>query len=112
MCFYDQQIYQCGDFKWGPFRQHCAKEYRTGETCGMKLVMQNIHVHQKCRICEKLEIKVGRKQKEEDRIRRWKKEGGKHRKASIEASEDIIDGLNRDIAKLMQERHDRQNKLN
>jgi hypothetical protein len=112
MCFFDQQIYQCGDFKWGPFRQHCAKEYRTGETCGMKLVMQNIHVHTKCRICDKLEVKYNRKAKEEDRIRRWKREGGKHRKASIEASEDIIEGLNRDIAKLMQERRDRQNKLN
>ena len=78
----------------------------------MKLVMSNIHVTTKCRICDKLEVKYNRKTKEEDRIRRWKREGGRHRTASIEASEDIIDGLNRDIAKLMQERRDRQNKLN
>jgi len=112
MCFFDQYIYQCGDFKWGPFRQHCAKEYRTGETCGMKLVMQNIPLRNKCRICDKLEVKYNRKAKEEDRIRRWNKESNKHRKASIEASEDIIEGLNRDIAKLYQERRDRLNILN
>src|SRR5277367_2591693 len=112
MCFFDQYVYGCGDFHWGPFRQHCAKEYRTGETCGMKLVMQNIRVFTKCRICDKLEVKYNRKAKEEDRIKRWKREGGKHRKAYIEASENIIESLNRDIAKLMQERRDRQNKLN
>jgi len=111
MCFFDQYIYQCGDFRWGPFRLHCAKEYRAGETCGMKLVMQNIHTHSKCRICNKLEVKYGRKAKEEDRIKRWKSEGGEHRKASIDASQDIIDGLNRDIAKLMLERRDALNKL-
>jgi hypothetical protein len=110
MCFFDQYLYGCGDFSWGPFRQHCAKEYRTGETCGMKLVMQIIHMYRKCRICDKLEVKYN-KAKEEDRIRRWKREGAKHRKASIVASEDIIAGLDRDIAKLSQERRDRQNKL-
>jgi hypothetical protein len=112
MCFFDQKIYQCGDFRWGPFRQHCHKENRTGETCGMKLVMQNIPVHTKCGICEKLDVKYRRKGTEEDRIRRWKKEGAMHRKASIEASEDIIKDLNRDIAKLTQERQNKRNKLN
>jgi hypothetical protein len=108
MCFFDQCVYLCGDFKWGPFRQHCAKEYRKGETCGMKLVMQNVHVHTRCRICDRLEAKYNRKAKEKDRIKRWKKEGGK-RQAFIEASDNIIQGLNRDIAKLMRERRDRLN---
>jgi predicted RNA-binding Zn-ribbon protein involved in translation (DUF1610 family) len=111
MCFFDQQLYQCGDFKWGPFRQHCAKEYRTGETCGMKLVMTSISVHQKCPKCEKIAIKYNRITKEEERIRRWTREGAKHRKASIEASQEIIKDLNHDIAKLEKERNDRRRQL-
>jgi hypothetical protein len=75
MCFYDQEIYQCGDFKWGLFRQKCAsaKALPNGENCGMKLVMENVHVHTKCRICNKLEAKYNRSAKE-DRIRRLKRE--------------------------------------
>lgn len=109
MCFFDQQVYQCGDFKWGPFRLHCAKEYRTGETCGMKLVMNNIYVSEKCKICYKLDVKYDRKAKEEERIRLWQVEGVQKRNASIEASRKIIKRLNRDIAKLTQERHDMRN---
>jgi hypothetical protein len=101
MCFFDQQIYQCGDFKWGPFRQHCAKEYRIGETCGMKLVMQNIHVQTKCRMCEKIERKWQRRAAELDRIRRWQQEpqGGRKNLASIKKSHNIIQSLNADIKK-------------
>jgi predicted RNA-binding Zn-ribbon protein involved in translation (DUF1610 family) len=111
MCFFDQQLYQCGDFKWGPFRQHCAKEYRTGETCGMKLVMTSISVHQKCPKCEKIAIKYNRIAKEEERIKRWTREGAKHRKASIAASQDIIRDLNHDISKLEKERNERRRQL-
>ncbi|KAI9745141.1 MAG: hypothetical protein M1818_001419 [Claussenomyces sp. TS43310] len=111
MCFFDQQVFACGDYKWGQFRQHCAKEYRTGETCGMKLVMQAQHVRTLCRICEKIEVKLSRLRKEEDKIRRWEKEGANHRKASIEKAEDEIDELNRAIDKLEKERQDRNRRL-
>lgn len=107
MCFFDQNIYECGDSKWGPFRQNCAKEYRTGETCGMRFVMNKIALVGKCRICNKLEIKYERVAKEEERIRRWKAQGAKLRKASIEVSEDTIECLKRDIDKLVAERRSR-----
>jgi hypothetical protein len=96
MCFFDQQIYQCGDFKWGAFRQHCAKEYRTGETCGMKLVMQNIQVQTKCRNCDKIELKRQRWAAELDRIRRLQQEGRRNL-ASIKNLRDAIQFLKAEI---------------
>ncbi|KAH7113059.1 hypothetical protein EDB81DRAFT_826446 [Dactylonectria macrodidyma] len=37
MCYFDQVVWACGNWKWGRFRQQCNKEYRIGETCGLKL---------------------------------------------------------------------------
>lgn len=106
MCFYDQNIFACGDYKWGNFRQHCNKEYRTGETCGMKLVMQTYPVREKCRICLKIETKQRRIEAELDRIRRWKREGSKF-KASIEKSEQIVRELERERSDLINDRKQR-----
>src|SRR5271168_2592333 len=78
MCFYDQYVLACNCHRWGNFRQHCAKEYRTGETCGMRLIMSTIMKREKCKTCEKLDIKYRRKRDEEHRIKRWMKEGAHH----------------------------------
>jgi hypothetical protein len=113
MCFFDQHIYQCGDFKWGNFRQQCTKECRTGEVCSIKLVLKNVQLDQECKICKTLNTKHRRKAKEEENIARWKREQSYIRRtASIEASEKIIDELDQAIAKLMEERSYRQKKLN
>jgi hypothetical protein len=104
MCFFDQYQFACGDYKWSHFRQHCAKEYRTGETCGMRLVMTTVPVPDNCKLCKKIEIKWGRIQKEQERIKRWKKENGKSRKHSIEASEQNVAELEDQIAQLQWER--------
>ena len=110
MCFFDQTLYRCGDYKWKAFRQQCPKENRTGETCGMKLIMTCIEDRSKrCKICDHIATKLRRRQKEIERIKRWKTE--RNRKASIEASEDIIDQLNRDIYTLERERLKRRNHL-
>ena len=109
MCFYDQIIFTCGDWKWGQFRQHCAKEYRTGETCGMKLVNRADNMPSPCKICERINTKLGRRKKEEDKIRRWRKEGG--RSASIDKAQAEIDELDREINKLERERRDKQRRL-
>jgi hypothetical protein len=86
MCFYDVNEMQCCCWKWGHFRQHCAKEYRTGETCGMKLVMNRYQLPEKCKICTKIDTKERMMRKGEERIRRWQKEGmgsmGKNRNDS------------------------------
>ncbi|KAI9640580.1 hypothetical protein NHQ30_010879 [Ciborinia camelliae] len=88
---------------------HCAKEYRTGETCGMKLVMTTYQSHEKCKICTKIETKWGRIQKEQERVLRWKKENGKSRQHSIEASEDKIRELQQEVSNLEWQR--KQNAL-
>lgn len=106
MCFFDQHRFACGDWKWGHFRQHCNREYRTGETCGMKLIMQTVPVGQKCKLCDKIETKQRRRSAEVDRIRRWQREGTKFR-ASIDKSYDLIKELDKDIFDLGSERQRR-----
>lgn len=106
MCFFDQHRFACGDWKWGHFRQHCNREYRTGETCGMKLIMQTVPVTQKCKLCDKIDTKQRRRSAELDRINRWKREGNKFR-ASIDRSTDMIKVLDREIFDLGSERQRR-----
>lgn len=63
MCYYEQFKYACQDWKWGNFRGHCHKEYRLGETCGMKLIGMTTHVPEKCQQCERIEKKLRRREK-------------------------------------------------
>jgi len=112
MCFFEQQRFSCGDYKWGPLRQQCGKEYRTGETCGMKLVMYSVNVDGTCRLCHSIETKTNRLYKEEDRIRRWRAETVLTRSASIEASENSIKELRREIARLQNELDEKRRRLN
>ncbi len=106
MCFFDQYRFACGDWKWGYFRQHCNREYRTGETCGMKLIMQTVPQGQKCKLCDKIDTKQRRRAAEIERISRWQREGTKFR-ASIDRSTDIIRSLDREIYELGCERQKR-----
>ena len=96
MCFFDQHRFSCGDYKWGHFRQHCNREHRTGETCGMKLIMSTIPVNTRCKLCEKIDTKRRRRQRELDRINGWR-----------EASRAIVSQASRQKAQLLIERLDR-----
>ncbi|KAH8645961.1 hypothetical protein BGZ60DRAFT_340067, partial [Tricladium varicosporioides] len=106
MCFYDQYQMLCNDYKWGNFRQHCSKEWRTGETCGMKLVMNTIPRNEKCKLCKSIDTKQGRIRKQEDIIKRWTKEAqrGHERGASIEVARMTIYNLQSEIGTLNYER--------
>ncbi|KAF2653849.1 hypothetical protein K491DRAFT_633138 [Lophiostoma macrostomum CBS 122681] len=106
MCFFDQHRFVCGDWKWGHFRQHCAKEYRVGETCGMRLIMQTVPVGQKCKFCEKIDTKMRRRQAEVERVHRWQRQGHTF-KASIDKSMDLIRSLDGEIYELSCERNRR-----
>lgn len=103
MCFYDQHRFQCGDWKWGHFREHCNREYRTGETCGMKLVLSTHAVQQKCKLCDRIDTKKRRRGAEVERIERWQRDGGKF-KASIEKSLEQVKHLDYEIYNLTSER--------
>lgn len=106
MCFYDQFQMQCGDHKWGHFRQHCSKEYRTGETCGMKLAMATYLKAEKCKLCGKIDTKNNKLNKEWNNIQRWQKEQqlGTRREASIDAAYHNIQNLQYEIDQLNHER--------
>lgn len=65
--------------------------------------MQTVPVSQKCKLCDKIDTKQRRRSAEEDRISRWKREGGKFR-ASIDRSYEIIKSLEREIYELRSER--------
>ncbi|QDS72401.1 hypothetical protein FKW77_008775 [Venturia effusa] len=95
MCFYDQYRFTCGDFKWGNFRAHCAKEYRIGETCGMRLVHETYMQPTKCKFCDKADTKLRKRQAEADRVTRWQQEG--RNPASIEKSMETIKQLDSEI---------------
>ncbi|GAB7355344.1 hypothetical protein MBLNU459_g5872t1 [Dothideomycetes sp. NU459] len=109
MCYYDQHIFVCGDWKWGHFRQHCSKEYRTGETCGLRFIFGSNGLHEKCKLCIQIEAKQRKRADSVAKIRRWQKEGGKP--ASIQKhQEDIVD-LDRAIYQLEAERARKKNSL-
>lgn len=103
MCYYEQTLFSCGDFKWGHFKQHCHSEYRIGETCGRRLIFHCYRVAEKCKICQKIDTKYRRRQKEVENILRWQQQSG--RKASIESSQDIIAGLDQELRELFAEKN-------
>ena len=77
----------------------------------MKLVMATYQMEEQCKLCTKLETKWGRIRKEQDRIKRWKREDRHGRKASIAASEEIIDNLEREIADLNNRKYEASQQL-
>lgn len=95
-------MHTCGDWKWGHFRQHCNKEYRLGETCGLRFVHQVHRLADKCKLCQQIEIKLRKRNDNVVRIRRWQKEGGKP--ASIQKAQEDIQNLDRSIAELEADR--------
>ena len=106
MCFYEQYVYACRDWKWGNFRQHCQAEYRIGETCGMKMVYQALGLPDKCKLCLKIEAKERRRAKHIDDYNRWRREPKRYQ-ASIEKALGDIKVLEGEINGLKSEKHDR-----
>lgn len=72
----------------------------------MKLIMTTVPVHQKCKLCEKIETKQRRRAAEVDRITRWQREGSRF-SASIDRSYDMIRSLDTEIYDLAAERNKR-----
>ncbi|KAK5135829.1 hypothetical protein LTR08_004656 [Meristemomyces frigidus] len=100
MCYFDNYKFGCADWKWGNFRQHCQDEYRTGETCGMKMVYQTLPLAGKCTMCEKIERKIRRQDKHKADYQRWAAEVKMNRAASMENAAKEIHSLEIEIQQL------------
>jgi hypothetical protein len=50
MCYFDQEVFICGDWKWRSCREGCSK-VTSGDTCGMKLILFSQYTHERCNIC-------------------------------------------------------------
>ncbi|EUC41279.1 hypothetical protein COCMIDRAFT_54488, partial [Bipolaris oryzae ATCC 44560] len=102
MCFYDQHTFVCGNWKWVHFRQHCDKELRIGETCGMKILFQTVPTGTLCKLCEKINTKMRRRAAEVDRISRWQRADLKLQALFVNTA-DRIRALDEEISELQRE---------
>ncbi|XWW94882.1 hypothetical protein V2A60_002831 [Cordyceps javanica] len=82
MCYFEMTLWSCGYWRWGHFRQQCNKEYRMGETCGLKLVYDTKREADACKLCHDIEKKQRRYDKMARDVERWQREG--NRRATIE----------------------------
>lgn len=106
MCYYDQTIFSCGDWKWGHFRKHCQKEYRMGETCGMRLCYNTFQDSStKCSVCTSLDKKNRRYAKAKADYDRWI--GQADRQASAAKAVEELQVLYKEIEELNAQREAR-----
>jgi hypothetical protein len=101
MCFFEMTRFACGDWKWGNFKVHCNREYRIGETCGMKLVHSTYHCENKCSRCDKVDTKLRKRQKLVERITRWQAEN--RLPASIQKGLEEVAVIDKEIQALYDE---------
>ena len=70
----------------------------------MPLINNTVNIQGLCRLCEKIETKIRRRNAEVERLARWRREGSVL-KASMERSQNLIKDLDQEIRQL---EHDRQ----
>lgn len=75
MCFFDQTVWSCGYWAWGPFREQCYKESRNGRTCGLRLILNAERVEHRCKFCISVIRKIDRIKKMRRSIRRCQSTG-------------------------------------
>lgn len=102
MCYFDQTKWHCGYWRWGHFRQQCNKEYRIGETCGLKLVFDTICLNEVCKLCKDIDKKRRRYDKMQRDVERWQREDSK-RNATIEKTCGEMQELSAQIYSMQQQ---------
>lgn len=107
MCYYENYVWECQDFKWGNFRQKCHAEYRMGETCGgPKLVYDTYRLQGKCPMCQAIDKKVRRYEKARSDYTRWVNDP--QRQASAAKALEDMNALYQDIQKMTADREARK----
>lgn len=109
MCVYDEIRYKCDDPK--QYLQHrCGYKARTGRTCHQSSVGKIYYDPGDCRLCEETNSKLRARKREQDYIKKWRKEN-LLREALIASSQDIMRGIDRDVRNLRSEREARRRRL-
>ena len=75
MCYFDQKRWKCGYWRWARFSRQCNRASRTGETCGLKLVMTTLDEPNRCKLCYNIDKKHRRLVKMSADIERWLRQG-------------------------------------
>lgn len=109
MCYFEQTRWMCGYWRWGRFRQQCNKEYRIGETCGLKLVYETEYINDVCKNCHEIEKKKRRFEKFAQDAERWR--DMENRTASAEKALKDRDDMWEQICKMQNEHDQRVNSL-
>ncbi|TDZ44978.1 hypothetical protein C8034_v008408 [Colletotrichum sidae] len=109
MCYFYQTKWACGYWRWGQFKQQCNKEYRTGETCGLKLVFETIADPDRCKLCYDMDKKRRRLDKMQRDMNRWHREG--NRKATIERTHLEMQDVGRQLQEMEMTHYTRQNTI-
>ncbi|KAI0534436.1 hypothetical protein GGR58DRAFT_482676 [Xylaria digitata] len=105
MCFFDQTRWACGFWRWGHFREQCNKEYRTGETCGLKFVYNTHRDPDVCKLCKDIQKKQRKYNKLNSDIDRWSREP--NRTASTEKAERDLEEVCQAIDNMTQQHQTR-----
>jgi hypothetical protein len=110
MCFYDQKVFLCRDWKWGARREACASAPQMGESCGITLIMCSQYTNELCSTCQIIEKKQRRIHVLKGKIERWNHEP-KDWQASVEVARRDICTIASRIRELDMKRALRQNRL-
>ncbi|KAI6080272.1 hypothetical protein F4821DRAFT_67839 [Hypoxylon rubiginosum] len=109
MCFFEQTRWSCGFWCWGNFRQQCPKEYRTGETCGLKLIFITNQDPNRCKLCRDIENKQRKSEKLNEDICRWGSMA--YRTVSIEKAKGELETTQNNIAGMLEQHKRKQNSV-
>ena len=101
MCFFEQVVWPCGYWRWSSFRQQCNKEYRIGETCGLKLVYGTKYRKAPCDTCNSIAKKSRMMAKKAADVNRWR--GQRLYPATVEKTEKEIAILQRQLSRLFKQ---------
>lgn len=105
MCWYECFKYSCQDFKVGNFKEHCDKEYRMGETCGLVMYYNTIQLPEICTLCERIERKLRRRDKAMSDYQRWAQDPNPYKyKASMEKAKEEYQTLTQEIEAIQGEK--------
>ncbi|KAF4472066.1 hypothetical protein FALBO_1025 [Fusarium albosuccineum] len=100
MCYFDQVVWPCGNWRWSSFRKQCNKEYRIGETCGLKLVYDRQDPKHPCVICRGITAKENRIRKTTEMMSRVRERGFF---ATVERLQQELDVLTFELAGLREQ---------